>query len=87
MNNTVQPPEAHFLRGVLVCPRCSNDVLEAVADGEDTNFLCHGCWTCWHWDLGYLISVPPSTCPGCHHKEECLRRRAMEVDSPSTQSA
>ena len=65
----------HLLRGVLACPTCGNDVLEAVSDGEDTNFLCLGCWACWHWDLGYLIPVSATTCPGCQHRDECLRRR------------
>ncbi len=70
------PAEAHFLRGELSCPRCGNDVLEAVSDGFQTNFLCHGCWTCWHWELDWMAPVPVLTCPGCHHRPECLRRRA-----------
>jgi len=66
----------HLLEGELVCPRCGNDVFEAVTDGTETHLLCHRCWTCWHVELGYMAPVPVLTCPGCPHKEECLRRRA-----------
>ena len=72
-------PEA-LLQGVLSCPRCHNDVLEAVSDGSHTNFLCHRCWTCWHVELAYMAPVPVSTCPGCPYKAECQRRRRV----PST---
>ena len=65
-----------LLAGEFACPRCGNDVLEAVTDGRDTNFLCHRCWTCWHVELGYMTPVPVATCPGCLHREECLRRHA-----------
>ena len=63
-----------FLHGELSCPRCGNDVLEAVS-GFQTNFLCHGCWTCWHWELGWMVPVPVP-CPSCRHNPECLRRHA-----------
>lgn len=63
------------LRGVLTCPECGNDEQEVVFDGEDTSFLCHKCWHCWHWSLGHVELVAVETCPGCHHKEECTRRR------------
>jgi hypothetical protein len=68
-------PRAPWLAGEMACPRCGNDVLEAVTDGIDTNFLCHGCWTCWHVELGRVTPVPVPTCPGCPYKQECLRRR------------
>jgi len=55
----------HLLRDELACPNCGNDVLEAVSDGTQTNFLCHRCWSCWHAELGYMEAVPVSTCPGC----------------------
>jgi len=42
----------------FACPRCHNGILEAVTDGSETNFLCHGCWTCWHVELGYMAPVP-----------------------------
>jgi len=70
----------HLLRGELACSHCGNDVLEAVSDGTQTNFLCHTCWTCWHVELGYMAPVPVPTCPGCQYKDECLRRRAASVD-------
>jgi uncharacterized protein YbaR (Trm112 family) len=70
------PPK--LLHGILVCPRCGNDALEAVSDGDDTNFLCPACWSCWHWNQGYMIAVPALTCPGCPHKAECLRRRGHD---------
>lgn len=62
------------LHGVLQCPSCANEDLEAVTDGDLTNFLCRACWTCWHWNLGYLRRVPPRSCAGCQHQVECLRR-------------
>ena len=66
--------QRHLLHGEYVCPHCGNDVLEAVSDGTQTNFLCRGCWTCWHIELGYMAPVPVHTCPGCRYKQECLRR-------------
>jgi len=69
----------HLLRGQLACPRCGNDVLEAVSDGTQTNFLCHTCWTCWHVELGYMAPVPVPTCPGCAYQSECFRRRGAGV--------
>jgi hypothetical protein len=67
---------SHALRGELSCPHCGNDVLEAVSDGFQTNFLCHKCSTCWHWGLGSMLPVPVLTCPGCEHKPECLEHEA-----------
>jgi hypothetical protein len=66
--------EIHFLRGELSCPHCRNNVLEVVSDGFQTNFLCGDCWTCWHWDFGWMAHVPALSCRGCGHKTECLRR-------------
>lgn len=67
--------DAHFVEGVVACPRCGNGVLEAVSDGEETNLLCHRCWSCWYWELGFLSPISVATCPGCHHRPECLRRQ------------
>ena len=58
MTETTKPSQPHFLRDVLQCPECGNTELEAVSDGDDTNFLCHECGSCWHWDLGYMMRVP-----------------------------
>lgn len=71
-------PEPHFVEGVVECLRCGNGVLEAVSDGEETRFLCHTCWTCWSWELGFVSPVLPDTCPGCPHRTECLLRRRQE---------
>ena len=62
----------------FACPRCDNGILVAVTDGSETNFLCHGCWTCWHVELGYMAPVPVQTCPGCPYRPECLRRRTAD---------
>ena len=78
MNRGVGAREAHFVKGLISCPRCGNGEFEAVSDGELTNFLCLQCWTCWHWELDFLTPIPARTCPGCHHKEECLRREAPD---------
>jgi hypothetical protein len=34
--------------------------MEAVTDGETTNFRCLACAACWHVELGYigLVSEP-----------------------------
>ena len=83
MHRVTERRTAHFLRGELVCPRCGNDVLEAVWDGFDhTNFLCHECWTCWYWQLGYMSQILVDSCPGCYHRDECLRRRSA-VQEPA----
>jgi hypothetical protein len=76
----VTPVASHLLRGELVCPRCGNDILEAVSDGTQTNFLCHECWVCWHVELGYMAPVPIPTCPGCPYKEECVRHRDVRMN-------
>ncbi|HET9442730.1 MAG TPA: hypothetical protein VFO65_05365 [Acidimicrobiales bacterium] len=82
--------QGHYLHAVVACGRCGNDELEAVSDGEDTNFLCHRCWTCWHWELGAMSPVPPETCRHCQYQEECLRRaaeRAEAAPGPTTPPA
>lgn len=62
-------------RGIMQCPTCAAKELEAVTDGEATNFLCRTCWSCWHLELGWVQKVDPGTCPGCQYREECLSRR------------
>src|SRR5579864_7786677 len=71
---------SHLLRGEFACPHCGNDVLEAVSDGTQTNFLCHECWTCWHIEFGYMAAVPVLTCPGCPYKQQCLQHRDERAD-------
>ena len=71
---------SHLLHSEFACPRCANDVLEAVSDGTQTNFLCHDCWTCWDVELGYMAPVPVLTCPGCRYKAECLQHREQRTD-------
>jgi len=66
----------------LDCPRCGHDTMEAVSDGWETHFLCLGCWTCWHVELGHMTPVPHSTCPGCPHRPECLARDAARSAAP-----
>lgn len=63
------PGGRHLLEGELACPRCGNDALEVVFDGQQTDFLCRTCRTCWHYNLGWMEPVPPSTCPGCREVE------------------
>jgi|GEM_PF-3160946 len=54
------------------CPECANGVLQAVSDGELTNFLCSSCGHCWHAELGWTHRIDPATCPGCDSKQVCL---------------
>lgn len=75
MTAAARPSGPRFLRGELMCPSCGNDELEAVTDGTQTNFLCHGCWSCWHPELGYMEPVPATTGPGCAHREDCVRHQ------------
>jgi hypothetical protein len=58
--------------GVLECPTCKTDGLEAVGDGETTNHLCPLCRDCWHVELGWVHRVDPWTCPGCEHYDPWL---------------
>ena len=63
-----------MVKGLFECLKCRSDELEAVSDGELTNFLCPVCWSCWHVELGWVYRIDPSTCPGCQHLDECLSR-------------
>jgi hypothetical protein len=56
---------------VLTCADCGRDVMEAVSDGEMTNFRCLGCGACWRIELGWISRVDAATCPGCEHVPEC----------------
>jgi len=53
------------------CPTCGNGRLAAVSDGEQTNFLCHGCGSCWRVELGWTDRVNPENCPGCASRTVC----------------
>ena len=53
------------------CPSCRSMRLRAVSDGEDTNFLCLECGTCWHLELGWVHRVEPADCPGCPSRSVC----------------
>jgi transposase-like protein len=61
-----------MVTGLMVCPTCGSEELEAVTDGEATNFLCPVCRDCWHVELGWVHRVDPKTCPGCQHLDLCL---------------
>jgi hypothetical protein len=65
--------------GVLRCLGCGEKALEAVSDGDATNFLCRSCWNCWHIELGWVQRVAVGTCAGCVHDRECRAAR----DRPS----
>ena len=60
------------------CPRCGGTRLEAVDDGELTNFFCRDCVACWHVELGYIHRVDATTCPGCEHIGTCLLAVRLE---------
>ena len=53
------------------CPDCGNGRLQAVFDGDSTNFLCTNCGDCWHPELAWVHRVNPTTCPGCASREVC----------------
>jgi hypothetical protein len=57
------------------CPECNNGILQAVFDGERTNFLCRNCGRCWHPELAWVTRVDPGTCPRCTAKATCLAAR------------
>ena len=61
------------------CPACGSGDLDAVSDGELTNFLCRACLRCWHVELGWVQRVTPSTCPGCAHRGACLSAEAQRA--------
>ena len=56
----------------MTCPGCNAVGLLAVSDGWDTNFLCPTCGACWHFELGWISRVDPTTCPGCPDRDVCL---------------
>lgn len=62
------------------CPACGAGGLEAVSDGERTNFFCHSCARCWHMELNVMTRVDVKTCPGCEHLTTC-RLRALVADT------
>jgi hypothetical protein len=53
------------------CPSCRAEALQPVFDGEDVNFFCRSCQRCWHQALNAIHRVPPPTCPGCRHHDDC----------------
>jgi hypothetical protein len=66
-----------FAPPLASCPRCGAPDLEAVSDGELTNFFCGRCMSCWHVELGYAHRVDVSSCPGCEHRPACVLSRAV----------
>ncbi len=56
---------------MFACPGCGSEELEAVSDGELTNFFCAACHRCWHVELGWFHRMDPSTCLGCPHAVDC----------------
>ncbi len=66
------------------CPECNNGTLQAVFDGERTNFVCHNCGRCWHPELDWVSLVDPTTCPGCSQRATC--RGARERYGPAVAS-
>ena len=67
------------VRGLFECLECGADELEAVSDGEMTNFRCLGCGSCWHYELGWVVRVDPDTCPGCPRRPLCEERRRSRL--------
>lgn len=53
------------------CPWCAAG-LQAVSDGDCTNFLCASCRRCWHIELGRVARVDPHSCTSCAQREACL---------------
>jgi hypothetical protein len=53
------------------CPECGNGLLQAVSDGDLTNFVCPGCGCCWHAELSSVRRVDPATCLGCESRPIC----------------
>jgi hypothetical protein len=72
---------SRFLHREIRCPACGNDVFEVVFDGSESNLLCRACWTCWHWDLGWLAPVPVLSCRACTHRAECATRARRGLDA------
>jgi len=44
------------------CPGCDAPELEAVSDGDQTNFQCRSCGQCWHIALGWVSSTEQRGC-------------------------
>jgi hypothetical protein len=68
--------EGRMTARILTCQDCGLNVMEAVSDGEMTNFRCVSCGACWHVELGWVSRVEPATCPGCEHHAECVAANA-----------
>lgn len=64
------------------CPACGNGRLEAVFDGDLTNFLCCNCGSCWRTELGWVHQVNPAHCPGCASLSICLAARHPYGEEP-----
>jgi hypothetical protein len=60
------------VKGLFSCRVCGSDEMEAMSDGEGTNFLCNDCWTCWNLEMGLVRRVTPGTCGSCDHQDDCL---------------
>ena len=52
-----------IVSGFFACPHCGSEEMEAVSDGETTNFRCLACAACWHVELGYIGLVDTETGP------------------------
>ena len=58
----MQRHSPHVVTGLFSCPRCGSEEMEAVSDGETTNFRCLSCAACWHLELGYISLVDAEPC-------------------------
>lgn len=63
------------------CHACGGSRLTAVFDGEETNFLCQGCGSCWRVEFGWVDQVRPGTCPGCPSRARCLAAKVPYSDA------
>lgn len=71
---TSGPSAAHVGRvvvGLFECLECGGESFHAISVGEETNFRCTDCGSCWHVELGWVSPVDPATCPGCPFGTEC----------------
>lgn len=64
------------VRGLFSCLECGCDEMEAVSDGDMTNFICTRCHACWHYELGEVTLVHPLICPGCPYQARCFEELA-----------
>jgi hypothetical protein len=69
------------LGAIDVCPECGSDRLRAIRSGDDANFFCESCSSCWHLSMGWVRRVDPLTCPGCARRSECLARLAVRGET------